>query len=237
MNGKDLKIKLKKFGIELKDLSQKLEITPQTLNSRLQADDLKVSFVKDISKAINKSLYSLIEDETDVNLEEVQEARRIEEGISKSEFLLRTDRVLQKNQIIPHYDINAAASFVTLFQKDRSTIIDYFSIPNLPKVDGAISITGDSMYPILKSGDIIFFRKINNTNLIDSLYFGEMYLLDIQNEDDEYTTVKYVQSSERGTDWIKLVSQNQHHSPKDIHLSWVKGAAFVKGSLRINSMS
>ncbi|WP_286778720.1 MULTISPECIES: S24 family peptidase [Sphingobacterium] len=234
MNGKDLKIKLKKLGIELKELAEKLNITPQTLNSRLLADDLKVSFIKDISKAINKSLYSLIEDDSNVD-EDV--FRNVEEGLSRSEFLLRTDRVLQKNQIIPHYDINAAASFVTLFQKDRSTIIDYFSIPNLPKVDGAISITGDSMYPILKSGDIIFFRKINNTNLIDSLYFGEMYLLDIQNEDDEYTTVKYVQSSERGPEWIKLVSQNQHHSPKDIHLSWVKGAAFVKGSLRINSMS
>lgn len=156
-----------------------------------------------------------------------------DQSITKSEFLLRTDKLLN-NQIIPHYDIHASAGLISLFQHDRKTVVDYYSIPNLPKVDGAISVTGDSMYPILKSGDIVFFRKINNIQ--ESLYWGEMYLLDIQNEDDEYTTVKYVQTSDRGPEWIKLVSQNQHHSPKDIHLSWVKAAAFIKGSLRLNSM-
>ncbi len=156
------------------------------------------------------------------------------DGITKSEFLLRTDKVMQRNQIIPLYDIHATAGLVTLFKADKQTPLDYYSIPNLPKVDGAVTVTGDSMYPLLKSGDIVFFRQINN--IIDNLYFGEMYLLDISNDDDDYTTVKYIQVSDKGSDWIKLVSYNSHHSPKDIHLSWVKAAAFIKGSLRLNSM-
>ncbi|MCA5006533.1 LexA family transcriptional regulator [Sphingobacterium bovistauri] len=155
-------------------------------------------------------------------------------GISRSDFLLKTDRIFQNNQIIPLYDISASAGLITLFKADKQTPIDYYSIPNLPKVDGAVQVTGDSMYPLLKSGDIVFFRQINN--FIENLFWGEMYLLDIVNDDDEYTTVKYIQTSEKGSEWIKLVSYNIHHSPKDIHLSTVKAAAFVKGSLRMNSM-
>lgn len=157
-----------------------------------------------------------------------------QDGVTRSEFLLRTDKVMQHNQIIPLYDIHATAGLVTLFKNDKQTPIDYYSIPNLPKVDGAVQITGDSMYPILKSGDIVFYREINN--ILENIYYGEMYLLDIQNDDDEYTTVKYIQTSEKGPEWIKIVSYNSHHSPKDIHLSSVKAAAFIKGSLRLNSM-
>jgi len=152
----------------------------------------------------------------------------------KSEFISRSDKVMQHNQIIPLYDIQATAGLVTLFKADKETALDYYSIPNLPKVDGAVRISGDSMYPLLKSGDIVFYRQINN--ILENLYFGEIYLLDINNDDDEYTTVKYVQISDRGPEWIKLVSYNSNHSPKEIHLSSVKAAAFVKGSLRLNSM-
>lgn len=239
MTGKELKINIKSLGIELKDIAEKLNISPQALNSKLSANDLKISFLQDVAKSINKSVYNLLEGQEapQINTRPVpadENHLKIDNSISRSEFLLRTDKLLN-NQIIPHYDIHASAGLVSLFQQDRKTIVDYYSIPNLPKVDGAISVTGDSMYPILKSGDIIFFRKIHNIR--ESLYWGEMYLLDIHNDDDEYTTVKYVQTSDRGPDWIKLVSQNQHHSAKHIHLSWVKAAAFVKGSLRLNSMS
>lgn len=159
---------------------------------------------------------------------------REDNNVSQSDFILKTDSIMQHNQIIPLYDIHATAGLVTLFQSDKQTPVDYYSIPNLPKVDGAVRISGDSMYPLLKSGDIVFYRQINN--ILENLYFGEIYLLDINNDDDEYTTVKYVQISDRGPEWIKLVSYNSNHSPKDIHLSSVKAAAFVKGSLRLNSM-
>lgn len=153
---------------------------------------------------------------------------------TKSQFLTQAD-FLQRHQLVPLYDIEASAGLVALFQSDRTTPIDYISMPNLPKVDGALYVTGDSMYPLLKSGDIVFYKKINN--ILDNLFFGEMYLLDIQNDGDDYTTVKYVHTSDRGSDWIKLVSQNQYHQPKDVHLSTVKAAAFVKASFRRNSMA
>ncbi|MDM1048026.1 LexA family transcriptional regulator [Sphingobacterium hotanense] len=211
-----------------------LEIKPSTLANWYARNSIDYDRLFSKCEGINANW--LLSGEGPMLISEIKEQNTFKdvEGITRSEFLLRTDKVMQYNQIIPLYDIHATAGLVTLFKNDKQTPVDYYSIPNLPKVDGAVQITGDSMYPILKSGDIVFYREINN--ILENIYYGEMYLLDIQNDDDEYTTVKYIQTSERGPEWIKIVSYNSHHSPKDIHLSSVKAAAFIKGSLRLNSM-
>ncbi len=106
-------------------------------------------------------------------------------------------------------------------------------IPNLPKCDGAITVTGDSMYPLLKSGDIVLYQETG----VNNIYYGEMYLLSVKVDHwEEYITVKYVQKSEKGENYVKLVSQNQHHQPKDIEISQIRAIAMVKASVRFNTM-
>ena len=90
------------------------------------------------------------------------------------------------------------------------------------------------MYPLLKSGDIVAYKQINDFK--SEVFWGEMYLVSIEVSGDNYTMVKYVQKSEEGKDFIKLVSQNSHHQPKDIHLSKIKAMALVKASVRYNFM-
>ena len=68
------------------------------------------------------------------------------------------------------------------------------------------------MYPLLKSGDIIAYKEVPVE--IQHIFYGEMYLVSIDVEGEEYLTVKYINQSEKGGDWIKLVSYNQHHQPK-----------------------
>lgn len=139
------------------------------------------------------------------------------------------------NQAIPLYGMEASASIVTLFS-DYTLFepIDTISIPNLPKCDGAIYVTGDSMYPLLKSGDVVVFKQVSNT--LQDIYYGEMYLISVSYDNDYYTTVKFIQKSDLGNDYVKLVSQNQHHQPKDIPISSIKALALIKASIRINSM-
>ncbi len=152
-----------------------------------------------------------------------------------SVFRLKTDNNVQ-HQSVPLYDIQASASVVALF-KDSSTEtpIDHITIPNLPKCDGAIYVSGDSMYPLLKSGDIIMYKKVANE--IDNMFWGEMYLVSLINNDgDEFVMVKWLHKSELGTDYVKLVSENRHHQPKDFHIKHIKGLALIKASVRINSM-
>lgn len=139
-------------------------------------------------------------------------------------------------QEIPLYNLEATAGLVELFRSSQVVqALDTIKIPNLPNCDGALTVTGDSMYPLLKSGDIIMYKEI--TVSPQNIYFGEMYLLGVRIDDyEEMVTVKYIKKSELGDDYIQLVSQNQHHSPKDIPLSSVTAMAIVKASIRFNTM-
>lgn len=145
----------------------------------------------------------------------------------------KTKDAIIEGQIIPLYDFNATAGLQELFSNEKRTqVLDTIRIPNLPRCDGAITITGDSMYPLLKSGDMVLYAETSPKNI----FWGEMYLIGIKlDDDDEYITVKYVHKSEV-EGHIKLVSQNAHHNPKDIPLSAVRAIALVKASIRINTI-
>lgn len=133
------------------------------------------------------------------------------------------------------YDIEAAANLSHLFNNKDQNILGQISIPNIPSCDGAVYVRGDSMYPLLKSGDIVAYKIVPNE--MQYLIYGEMYLISIDMMGDEYLTVKYIQQSDKGKEWVKLVSYNTHHQPKDFPLSSVRAMALIKFSIRMNTMS
>lgn len=137
-----------------------------------------------------------------------------------------------EQQSINLYDINAAANLKTLFDNKDQNILGEISIPDIPKCDGAVYVRGDSMYPILKSGDIIAYKEIFN---FQNLIYGEMYLISFDMEGDFFLTVKYINHSDKDG-YIKLVSYNTHHDPMDIPISSVTALALVKFSIRKNTM-
>lgn len=132
------------------------------------------------------------------------------------------------------YDFEASAGLKSLFDNNRHNIIDTIQIPNLPKCDGAIHIVGDSMYPLLKSGDIILYKQMPLD--INSLLYGEMYLLSYDIEGDDYIVVKYIRKSDKGEPYITLGSENPRHAARDIDFQRVNALALVKASVRINCM-
>ena len=57
-------------------------------------------------------------------------------------------------------------------------MLDYISIPRLPKCDGAVYVTGDSMYPLLKSGDIVLYKEVSdikNENVLSPIKVVKTY--------------------------------------------------------------
>lgn len=148
----------------------------------------------------------------------------------------KTSDPIREIQEVPLYDLEATAGLVELMKGGESThLLDTIKIPNIPTCDGAISVTGDSMYPLLKSGDIILYKEVPVEE--QSIFYGEMYLLGVRiDEYEEMITVKYVQKSDRGSEYISLVSQNKYHQPKDVLLKNVTAMAMVKVSIRINTM-
>ena len=113
------------------------------------------------------------------------------------------------------YDITAAANLKTLLTNKRQYMVGKIQIPSIPLCDGAVYISGDSMYPILKSGDIVGFKEINS---FSNLIYGEMYLVSFTIE------------------CLKLVSYNAHHDPMDIPFSTINAMAIVKFSIRRHMM-
>lgn len=133
---------------------------------------------------------------------------------------------------IPLYDLTATASVVGIFADTKLQVpIDHINIPNLPKCDGAIHVTGDSMYPLLKAGDMVLYKHLNDKR---NIIWGEMYIMYINDHGDEFFFVKYVHKSDQAG-YVKLVSQNQHHEPVEFPIESIKQMAIVKASVRINS--
>ena len=148
-------------------------------------------------------------------------------------FKLRTDRLIDRQQI-PIYDMEAVAGLVPLFADQYSqSIVEVMETTLIPKCDGGLRIVGDSMYPLLKSGDIVFYKQVHD--IMHSIIWGEMYLISFDIDGDEYVSVKYLQKSDT-PDRIVLVSYNEHHKPMEIHVNRIRALAFIKASLRLNSL-
>jgi phage repressor protein C with HTH and peptisase S24 domain len=133
---------------------------------------------------------------------------------------------------IPFYDHIASAGKVILFKNfNQSHSTGYIHVPNAPKCDGAVPIVGDSMYPLLKSGDIVGYKIKDPSNII----FGEMYLVDwCDGEGDDYLMAKFIAKSTI-KDHIRLVSYNKHHDDLDIPIKSIRQLALIKVSIRFNT--
>ena len=136
-----------------------------------------------------------------------------------------------EHSIVPLYDVDVSAGLEKLFASGGACVGN-ISIPNMPTADGAVHVVGDSMYPLLKAGDIIAYRVINE---ISSILYGEIYILQIEHDGDMQVVVKYIKRSEN-PDCVLLVSYNKEHDPMDIPRSWITALARVTFSIRKYSM-
>lgn len=136
------------------------------------------------------------------------------------------------HELIPVYDISAAANLQTLFTDNTQHLLGEIKLLNAPKCDGAIYARGDSMYPLVKTGDTIAYKQLQSINNIIS---GEMYVVDFQLEGDDFLVIKYVKWEEKPTT-IRLISYNEHHEDMVIPVNAVRGIALVKIVVRISSM-
>lgn len=145
---------------------------------------------------------------------------------------MRTDRKIEI-QDIPLYDMSATAGLVAIFNDNNIHPEDYLRIPNLPLVNGAIYVRGESMVPLLKSGDIIIYKKLELS--LDSILWGQIYLLSFIAGGDTFTVVKYIQKSDQ-PGYIRLVSHNERYQPKDIPLDSICALAIVKASITFHTI-
>lgn len=223
------------MGERVKLIRKKLGVTQEQLAQRLGIGKTALSMIETGKTRLSTRNRNILVQELNVNPDwlETGKGEVFNADPAFAASFGRSSDMAMPLQSVPLYSIEATAGLVPLFeQQSAHSPINYIHIPNLPKCDGAIYVAGDSMYPLLKSGDIVLYKQLHDLN---DIFWGDMYLLSIDIDGEEYVTVKYIQRSEY-PGCIRLVSQNPHHADKDIEVSRVRAIALVKASIRMNSM-
>ncbi len=212
-----------------------LGMTQEQLAQRLGVGKTALSMIETRKARLSARNRNILVQELNVNPDWLETGRgeMFNADPSLSASYGRGGEMAMPLQSVPLYSIEATAGLVPLFeQQGEHTPVNYIHIPNLPKCDGAIYVAGDSMYPLLKSGDIVLYKQLHD---LESIFWGDMYLLSIDIDGEEYVTIKYIQRSER-EGYVRLVSQNPHHAEKEVQMSRIRAIALVKASIRMNSM-
>ena len=218
----------------VKLIRKKLGMTQEQLAQRLGIGKAALSMIETGKTRLSSRNRNIMVQELNVNPEWLETGRgeMFNAEPDLTAYMHRTDNSLPL-QSVPLYSVEGTAGLVPLFaEQARTKPLNYIHIPNLPKCDGAIYIVGDSMYPLLKSGDIVLYKQLHD---IDNIFWGDMYLLSIDIDGEEYITVKYIQKSDR-PGYVKLVSQNPHHADKEVEIGRIGAIALVKASIRMNSI-
>lgn len=215
------------------ELANLLGISKSTLSNWVSRDSL--DYDKVFSKCEHINIDWLLTGRGSM-LRENQQPKNEPEPVKSPQIqILHHPKVPEKKiiqQSIPLYDVSVAANLKTVFDNKDQNILGEISMPDIPRCDGAVYVRGDSMYPLLKSGDIVGYKEIHD---FSNVIYGEMYIVAYDIEGDEYVCVKYINRSEQDG-CVKLVSYNPHHDPKDIQVTRITAMALVKFSIRMNTI-
>lgn len=132
------------------------------------------------------------------------------------------------------YDTLAAANTSHGFSGDINQPLGMVFFPGMPECDNCVLAWGDSMYPVYKNGDIIGIKFLPKGR--PSFLWGEAYVINfVDSNGEDMLVIKYVKKSEKGDDYIKLVSENDFYDPIDISLASIRYSARVKWSIHLNA--
>jgi len=214
MTGQDVRNILKKENVKMAEVADKLHITPQTLNSRLNAKTVNLDFLKELSAVLGKEVLFFIDKEN---------------PLSSTVCSASHDHQ-------PILDIRVCAGNGIGLEGDENKIMDWVSIPAFKGCKG-IMVFGDSMYDKYKSGDVIFVRPIEGRDDVD---FGQCYV--VITREDRY--IKNLYESAKGDSYVTMVSYNMDLNPdgrrmfpdRDVAKNDVLFLYKVVGKLRRNQL-
>jgi len=104
------------------------------------------------------------------------------------------------SQRVPLYDMKAAANLIKLFEGTwkKHNWLYHYTKPS--KLMILCTLPRDGNVSLIKSGDIVIYKRINNIEA-GGFSMVRMYLLSIDIDGDDTTVVKYIQIGE----YVKLV--------------------------------
>ena len=204
---------VRKSGIPKKKIAEQCGFTRVTLDNILSGEDVKVSNVETLANVLGINASVFFDDVYN----------KVDTG---GNHIFVNDRKKDLS-VVPLYDVDARAGLQTLFLEGGQSIGN-ISIPNMPAADGALHVTGDSMFPVIQPGDIIAYRVLHD---LMSVTYGEIYILQMEHDGDIQVVLKIVKRSEKDG-YVNLVSYNKEHDPMDVPMQWITHIARVVFSIR-----
>ena len=152
MKGEDVKRILKSYGVTQNDLAEKFGTSPQNISGRLQKDDILTGFIEDICRVT---------------------------GIPMSAFFPGVGEAVapvqaEEPHTVPLLPIFAQAGHLTGWSESVMETECERVISPVQGVDMAVHIYGESMYPDIPNGSVVYVKRISG-RIID---FGKPYILD-----------------------------------------------------------
>ena len=127
----------------------------------------------------------------------------------------------------PVYDIDVTAGIMPrarMFATEN--IVGYVNLPGIPEGCRIVTVSGDSMYPVIRSGDFIAVRELSN---LQQIFWGQIYVVVL----DDYCMVKYVRRHD-DPDMVILRSENRNYDDMEVRRTDIRDMMFVQHILHVD---
>ena len=90
-----------------------------------------------------------------------------------------------------------------------------------------MSVSGDSMQPVIRSGDFIAVRELSN---LQQIFWGQIYVVVL----DDYCMVKYVRRHQ-DPDMVILRSENPNYDDMEVRRADIRDIMFVQRIMHVDT--
>ena len=145
--------------------------------------------------------------------------------------MLRSGQVQTQEQAgtgVPFYDIDVTCGITESFADVREEPQFRINYAPLNDCDAAFPVYGDSMEPDFYAGDVVLVREIHN---VDSMLWGEPYLIITNAACDNLRTIKNVYLSDDRRSFILRASNPRYNGDTIVARENVLKIFLIKGKL------
>lgn len=212
---------LKENRIGIQDCAEKLGLSRRQLYNLFKQPKINKYYVDKLAEV------GIIVRPNDPTMMVVPQPRPIPFRIRQplqSEMLMPKSGIFPQ-RAVPYYDLDVFAGNLTIFNQDGTeAVTDYVNIPGMRDCTLLVNVSGDSMYPTFKRGDVIGLKEIKEKEVLE---YGQPYVLIT----DENRFLKYVRKAEHKAKWL-LKSENPKYDDFEIDKNIVRRVFLVRGIVR-----
>ena len=223
---KRIKFLMKELNYRQVDFAQKIDVDTSNLskylNGRLAMSDALINKIV-VNLGVSKQW---LETGEDLPFAKQQPQQLI--TVPESRIVTEPTKALVKKGT-PVYDIDVTAGYqpqARMFTDDQ--IIGFVDLPDMTSTNCRIvRVSGDSMSPVIRSGDYIAVRELSN---LPQIFWGQIYVVIL----DDYRLVKYVRRHDDPS-MVILRSENRRYDDMEIDRADIRDLMFVQNIIHVDT--